>query len=175
MEICRGSLLCKETVPFDSFLASDPETVLAESFDGRAHNAMANKWHPLHTSEYIWTKSVFPNILLRYLGDNADMVNHVESRTPYLDHHVTEYANGLPPSLKMKYDPATKTVREKHILREAVKPFVTEEIYKRAKHPFMGPVKYSENGPLHKVIMRLVTKENMERLGLWIGVRLRIW
>ncbi|RAK94836.1 asparagine synthetase B family protein [Aspergillus ibericus CBS 121593] len=162
--------LCTHTpLPFapwtDSYATSDPQTVLAESFNGRAYHNMATKWHPLHSSQYIWTKSVFPNIMLRYLGDNVDMVNHVESRTPYLDHHVTEYANALPPSLKMKYDPETKKLREKHILREAMKPFITEEIYHRAKHPYMGPVRYAADGPLHRVIQRLVTKENVEQLG----------
>ncbi len=46
-----------------------------------------------------------------------------------------------------------------------MKPFITEEIYKRAKHPYMGPVKYSENGPLHNVISKLVTRENVDQLG----------
>ncbi|KAL1981504.1 hypothetical protein VTN96DRAFT_2533 [Rasamsonia emersonii] len=144
---------------------SNPETALAESFDGRVHEAMANRWHPLHTAEYIWTRTTFPNVLLRYVGDNIDMVHHVESRTPFLDHHVTEYANGLPPSLKMKYDPATQSFRDKYLLREAMKPFVTAEIYERAKHPYMGPARFAENGPLHAVVRRLVTRENVAKLG----------
>lgn len=144
---------------------SNPETAIAESFDGRVHEAMANRWHPLHTAAYIWTKTTFPNVLLRYVGDNIDMVHHVESRTPFLDHHVTEYANGLPPSLKMKYDPNTAAFRDKYLLREAMRPFVTEEIYHRAKHPYMGPVRFAENGPLHAVLSRLVTRENVVQLG----------
>lgn len=149
----------------DRYPDSNPETSLAESFDGRVHERMANRWHPLHTAEYIWTKTGFPTLLLRYLGDNVDMVHHVESRTPFLDHHVTEYANGLPPSLKVKYDPVTKTFHEKYILKEAMKPFITEEIYKRTKHSYLGPVRFPENGPLCKVLRRLVTRENIAQLG----------
>ncbi|KAL1965993.1 hypothetical protein VTN77DRAFT_4933 [Rasamsonia byssochlamydoides] len=93
------------------------------------------------------------------------MVHHVESRTPFLDHHLTEYANSLPPSLKVKYDPVTKTFREKYILREAVKPFVTEEIYNRTKQPYMGPVRFAENGPMHQAFRKLVTQENVAQLG----------
>jgi asparagine synthase (glutamine-hydrolysing) len=149
----------------DRYTDTHRETILAESFDGRVLDAMANKWHPLHTSEYLWTKSAFPNILLRYVGDNIDMVHHVESRTPFLDHHLTEYANGIPPSLKAPYDPQTGEFREKHILREAVKPFVTEEIYNQTKKPYIGPLRFSENGPMHNVIRKLVTEANVAQLG----------
>lgn len=141
------------------------ETVIAESFNGQVRDAMANKWHPLHTAEYVWTKSTFPNILLRYIGDNVDMVHHVESRVPFLDHHVTEYANNIPPSLKIKYDPVEKKFNEKYILKQAMRPFITDEIYKRKKHPFIGPSQFKQGGPLHKVLARLVTKENVEQLG----------
>ena len=149
----------------DAYAARDPETAVAESFDGRVRQSIAEKWHPLHTSEYTWTKTAFPNTLLRYVGDNVDMVHHVESRTPFLDHHVTEYANSIPPSLKMKYDPVKDDFREKHILREAVKPFVTEEVYTRRKQPFLGPTIYPEGGPLHTTLKKIVTKENVESLG----------
>ncbi|KAL1595958.1 hypothetical protein SLS60_009648 [Paraconiothyrium brasiliense] len=162
--------LCTHTpLPFapwtDKFAVNDQETTIAESFNGRVLNDMQNKWHPLHTSEYIWSKTIFTNLILRYLGDNVDMVDHVESRIAYLDNRVSEYANSIPPSLKMRYDPATKTLREKHILREALKPFITEEIYSRRKHPYMGPIRYTANGPFHQVIKSLVTKENVEQLG----------
>jgi asparagine synthase (glutamine-hydrolysing) len=162
--------LCTHTpLPFapwtDKFSVNDQETTIAESFNGQVLSDMQNKWHPLHTSEYIWSKTIFPNMILRYLGDNIDMVDHVESRTAYLDNRVSEYANSIPPSLKMRYDPASNTLYEKHILREALKPFITEEIYNRRKHPYMGPIRYSANGPFHQVIKRLVTKENVEQLG----------
>jgi asparagine synthase (glutamine-hydrolysing) len=165
-----NSILCSTTsLPYggwtDRCATTTPETALAESFDGTIYDKMQNKWHPLNTACYIWTKTLFPNILLRYVGDNIDMVHHVESRTPFLDHHLTEYANGLPPSLKLKFDPATKQMQEKFILREAVKPFVTEEIYTRRKQPFLGPVEYSADGPLYKAVKKLVTKDNVRKLG----------
>jgi asparagine synthase (glutamine-hydrolysing) len=147
------------------YATTRPETVLAESFNGQVFDKIRDKWHPLNTAMYAWTKTMFPNILLRYVGDNVDMVHHVESRTPFLDHHLTEYAMGIPPALKMKFDPQTEKLQEKWILREAVKPFVTEEIYNRRKVPFLGPVEYSADGFLYKEIKRLVTKENVEKLG----------
>jgi asparagine synthase (glutamine-hydrolysing) len=126
---------------------------------------MVNKWHPLHAAEYIWSKSILAKHILRYVGDNVDMVHHIETRPPFLDHFVTEYANYIPPSLKMKYDSEQGAFLEKHILRQAMKPFITEEIYNRRKHPFFGPAKYTENGPMHKVFQRLLTEENVRQVG----------
>jgi asparagine synthase (glutamine-hydrolysing) len=149
----------------DHYLTKSPETVLVESLDGNVLYAMVNKWHPLHAAEYIWSKSILAKHILRYVGDNVDMVHHIETRPPFLDHFVTEYANYIPPSLKMKYDSEQGAFLEKHILRQAMKPFITEEIYNRRKHPFFGPAKYTENGPMHKVFQRLLTEENVRQVG----------
>lgn len=124
-----------------------------------------NRWHPLHTAEYLWTKAFFCNLLLRYLGDNIDMVHHVETRPPFLDHHLSEYANNIPPSLKIKYSSSDGSFTEKYVLREAVRPFITDEIYKRTKKPYIGPTTFQEDGPLHRLFCRLTSRENVDALG----------
>ncbi|KAL4812924.1 hypothetical protein BDW67DRAFT_188159 [Aspergillus spinulosporus] len=144
---------------------SDAQTVFVDSLDGETRQNMMQSWHPLHTSEYVWTKTTFANSLLRYLGDNIDMAYQIESRPAFLDHHLTEYSNSLPPALKPKYDYRTGKFREKHILREAVKPFVTEEIYRRTKQPFLAPMRYRVEGAMHRELKELVTKENVEEPG----------
>ncbi|KAI9926063.1 hypothetical protein ASPWEDRAFT_106759 [Aspergillus wentii DTO 134E9] len=149
----------------DGLLTEHPETALVESLDSHALSSMMYKWHPLHTALYITTRIGLANALLRYLGDNIDMVHHVESRTPFLDHHLTQYVNSLPPALKIRYDPDTGNMSEKYILKEAVKPFITDEIYGRQKKPFLGPPRFKENGPFHLMISRLITKTNIEGLG----------
>ncbi len=65
------------------------------------------KWHPLHSAEYIWTKTALPNVLLASLGDRTEMAHSIEARPPFLDHHLSEYINGLPPSVKLAYTPET--------------------------------------------------------------------
>ncbi|KAK5994214.1 Amidase chyE [Cladobotryum mycophilum] len=142
-----------------------PETSLIEGFDGRVRDNIKSRWHPLHTAQYMFVKSFMPHFILRYNGDNIDMVNQVESRCPFLDHHLTEYVNNVPPSLKMKYNAKDKSFREKHILREAVKPYVTEEIYNMSKKAYMGPRKFWRGGALHRKITQLITKENVQALG----------
>ncbi|KAJ0420252.1 nucleophile aminohydrolase [Aspergillus carlsbadensis] len=149
----------------EKYGATDCQTLFADSLDGEVRHAIAKRWHPLHSAEYIWTKSVFQVSLLRYLGDNIDMAHQIESRPAFLDHNLTEYVNGLPPSLKMKYNYDSGTFTEKYILREAVKPFVTDEIYKRKKQIYAAPMRYAVDGPMHRKLKELVTQENVEALG----------
>lgn len=67
------------------------------------------------------------NVLLTALGDRVEMAYSVEGRQPFLDHHVFDYVMKLPPSVKLRWDPATQSFNEKWILKEAAKPFITEE------------------------------------------------
>ncbi|KAL9077988.1 MAG: hypothetical protein Q9157_003092 [Trypethelium eluteriae] len=155
---------------------AEPELTIANNVDGRVRSLMADKWHPLHSAQYVWTKGHLANIFLSCLGDRTEMAHSIEARTPFLDHKLTEYVNGLPPSVKMRWVAAsdgqtlTESAQkgafvEKWILREAAKPFITDELYKRRKHPYSAPTTYPENGPLHKLLQHLITKENVEGLG----------
>lgn len=42
---------------------------------------------------------------------------------------------------------------------------IVQELYKRRKHPFSAPITYKVDGPLHRYIGSLMTKENIEQLG----------
>lgn len=84
-------------------------------------------------SMYLWSKTVLPNFILTVLGDRMEMAHSIEGRVPFLDHHVVEYARTIPMSLKIS------GMTEKYVLREAVKPFITKEVYERQKHPFLSP------------------------------------
>lgn len=143
-----------------------------------------DKWHPLHAAMYIWGKGHLTNQFLSCLGDRVEMAHSVEARTPYLDHKLTEYINGLPPSMKLRYSPASDhdpdnlkaDFIEKYALREATKEFITPEIYTRRKHPYTAPTTYDTDGPVHRLLTRLVTKENVDRLGFldWQEVEARL-
>ena len=126
-----------DDIPFstwtDRYGHSDIGRTLAENVDERIREFMRIKWHPLNSALYTWYKCHLPNLLLTCIGDRTEMSNSIEGRTPFLDHHVVEYVNGVPPSLKIKYDPGTDKLVEKAILREAAKPFITDELYRRKK------------------------------------------
>lgn len=147
------------------FGALDPRDTVSNNVDGRVRDLIQHKWHPLHSALYTWTKGHLANNFLSCLGDRTEMAHSVEARPPFLDHKLTEYVNSLPPSVKLRWDPASKAFTEKWILREASKPFVTQELYDRKKHPYSAPTTWPANGPLHKLFQRLVTKDHVEQLG----------
>lgn len=60
---------------------------------------------------------------------------------------------------------ARQSLSEKWTLKEAGKPFITQELYERRKHPYTAPIKWPCGGPLNRLMERLITKENVENLG----------
>lgn len=142
----------------------DPQLTYAESINGIMLEEVRSKWHPLHTAQYIFSKAHLQNLLLSNLGDRGEMAHSIEGRTPFLDHHLTEYVNNLPPSMKIRRDENGGWV-EKYVLREAAKPFITEEIYKKRKHPYSAPVEFPMDGPMRRLLGDLVTEENIAKLG----------
>ncbi|MET0382216.1 MAG: asparagine synthase (glutamine-hydrolyzing) [Burkholderiaceae bacterium] len=87
----------------------------------------------LHQSMYLWSKLYLPNRMLSGLGDRLEMAHSIEGRVPFLDHKVVELVTKFPPSVKVK------GIVEKHVLREAVRPFVTPEVLERRKQSFSVP------------------------------------
>lgn len=91
------------------------------------------RFHPLNRSLYLWSKTKLPQVILSFLGDRMEMANSVEARLPFLDHRMVEFAQLLPPHMKIN------NMVEKYILREAAKNLIPENIYKRQKFPFTAP------------------------------------
>ena len=87
----------------------------------------------LHQGLYVNSKTHLANFILTFLGDRMEMAHSIEGRVPFLDHHVAHYAARIPIAMKIK------GYREKHVLREAAKDVLIEEVYNREKHPFTAP------------------------------------
>ena len=96
----------------------------------------------LNQSLYISSKIALPNFILTYLGDRMEMAHSIEGRVPFLDHRVAEVAANIPVDMKVK------GIREKHVLREAAKDVLIEEVYDRQKHPFTTPPTREKNDPM---------------------------
>ncbi|KAJ7577813.1 putative asparagine synthase [Mycena floridula] len=129
-----------------------------------------SEWHPLNTSLYTVTNTLLSRVLLNVLGERSEMASSIEGRPPFLDHHVVEYANQLPPSLKVKphVQDGKWSFTEKWVVREAVKPFVTEEIYLRKKSQYNAPIARVTNGsltPLQRLLKERLTVETVGKLG----------
>ncbi|OLN88186.1 Asparagine synthetase [glutamine-hydrolyzing] 1-like protein 1 [Colletotrichum chlorophyti] len=175
----------------DSYDGTDLRDIVADSLDPEVRRKMVEKWHSLHSSLYIYVKGPMANFILTCLGDRTEMAHSIEARPPFLDHHLVEYVNNLPPSLKVGYQPAVQTdgtgsslwwkdlsatrqaLSEKWILKEAGKPFITQELYERRKHPYSAPLKWPRGGPLHRLFTQLITEEAVDKLGFldWSDVK----
>jgi asparagine synthase (glutamine-hydrolysing) len=88
---------------------------------------------PVNQSLYLWSKAMLPDLLLNMLGDRMEMAHSIEGRTPFLDHELVSRVNAMPVNMKIR------GITEKYVLREAARPYITDTIYKRQKHPFVSP------------------------------------
>lgn len=86
------------------------------------------------------------NILTKV--DRATMFNSLEGRDPFLDHRIVEFAHALP--LDMKF----RNGESKYILKQILKKYLPENLFKRPKQGFAVPI-YSW---LHDDLLDLVRK-----------------
>jgi asparagine synthase (glutamine-hydrolysing) len=90
-------------------------------------------WHPLSQAQYLESAFLLPGYILSTQGDRMAMAHSVEGRFPFLDHRVVEFAATIPPRVKLR------ALREKHVLREAVRGLIPDAIIDRAKQPYRAP------------------------------------
>jgi len=74
--------------------------------------------------------------------DQMSMAASIESRVPFLDHHLVEFAAALPPRMKLR------GFSTKWILRESVKSLLPPEILTRKKMGFPVPFGVWMRGPM---------------------------
>ena len=87
----------------------------------------------VYGSRSSWTKTALAGYILKTLGDGTEMPCSVEGRVPYLDHKLWEFLADVP------IDSQIQAQRDKPLIRDSVKGFVTPEVFQRPKHPFDAP------------------------------------
>lgn len=87
----------------------------------------------LNRSLYIHAKTSLPGVTLSLLGDRVEMAHSVESRLPFLDHRVVNFARNLSPSQKIRKG------AEKFVLRKAMRSVVAPETCGRRKRALAAP------------------------------------
>jgi asparagine synthase (glutamine-hydrolysing) len=83
---------------------------------------------------YLELKLRLPELLLMRV-DKITMATSVEARVPFLDHHLVEYALGLPRSLKVE------GTTGKHILKRALETILPHDLLYEPKRGFGAPVR----------------------------------
>ncbi|KAK7947940.1 asparagine synthase [Apiospora aurea] len=147
------------------------QAILA-TFDEDVQAKIQHKWHPLNSSLYIGAKGLLANTIIPLSADRTEMANSLEGRPPSLDHKLLAYfpadaglASGRSTFRPSAADAAQARFREKWVLREAARPFVTDEIYARPKHGFTAPTRYAAGGPMHALFSGLLARDRVEALG----------
>lgn len=118
-------------------------------------------WSPLAQAQYLEIRIFLAEYLLSSQGDRMAMGHSIEGRFPFLDHHVIEFANQLPPGFKLR------GLNEKYILKHAVRDLLPEEIWQRQKRPYRAPIHHSffpEGRPLAWVA-EMLSPQKVEAAG----------
>ncbi len=148
MQAFAGGYLTSLPLYSPSFIASFAQKNVYRIFFNQidVQGQLFNR-EPVHQSLYLWCKTLLPSHILRILADGMEMAHSIEGRLSFLDHKVVELVCNMPVALKIR------GLTEKYILREAAKPFITETIYKRPKHPFISPPStFKLNEPLQELV-----------------------
>ncbi len=92
-------------------------------------------------SSFLWQKLALAGYILRTLGDGTELANSVEGRPPFLDGPLLSLAAGIPTAtlLDGRNGQGLEKVRDKALLRRALRDFVPVVVADRKKHPFLAP------------------------------------
>lgn len=142
----------------------DPVAAIAAALDP----SQLRGRHVLDKAQYTWMKTMLEGQILNWGGDRVDMANSMESRPPFLDHRLAEYARHIPPAVRIRNGV------EKWVLREAMKGVLPKALYEREKFAFMAPPGHtdiSKQVAMRKLADRYLCRESIEALGLFDAER----
>lgn len=105
---------------------------------------------------YLELKLRLPELLLMRV-DKITMATSVEARVPFLDHHLIEYAMGLPRDLKVK------GTTGKHILKRALESVLPNDVLYKPKRGFGAPAREWFRGPNGDDLVQLLMNSTIRK------------
>jgi asparagine synthase (glutamine-hydrolysing) len=144
----------------DALEGYDPLAAIAAEIDPD----MVRGRHPLDVAQYTWSKTMLEGQILSWGGDRVDMAHALESRPAFLDHHLAEFATGVPPELRIRDGV------EKWVLREAMRGVLPDVLYRREKFPFMAPPSHTDAAKrrgVETLLARWASPERVAAAGLF--------
>ena len=143
------------------------------------HNLEANNWvlnsektETLFENNNIEIENYFAEMmatdLVTYLPNNnlakvdrAAMANSLETRVPFLDHRVVDFALSLPIELKLREGV------DKWILREVLYKYIPKSLIERPKMGFAVPLAFWLRGPLKEWCENLLNEKRLDDEGFF--------
>lgn len=126
------------------------------------------KGGPVEQSSFLWGKVCLSNYILNALGDKLEMAHTLEGRVPFLDRKLFDIARSIPLGQKIFEG------NEKYILKEAMKPYITQEIYAKQKHPFIAPplLAWGSDRYSYDFIMDIIQSDTIRTSGFFSQAKL---
>jgi asparagine synthase (glutamine-hydrolysing) len=158
---------------FDNFFSAFSESdqaglltneVLKECSAGSAYRHVLDYWEnssgeTLHRLLYTDIKTYLVELLMKQ--DNMSMAASIESRVPFLDHPLVEFATNIPQNLQLG------GFAGKRILKKAVEDLLPRSILYRQKLGFPTPFSRWLAGPQLDVIRKLLLEPRSMERGLF--------
>jgi asparagine synthase (glutamine-hydrolysing) len=123
-----------------------------------------SNWDPLSRAQYLESTIFMSQYLLSSQGDRVAMAHSVEGRFPFLDYRVVEFANRLPPQLKLF------GLNEKYLLKKLARQWLPEDISSRTKRPYRAPIHKSFfNEQNYPYVRELLSPQYLQAAGMFNG------
>lgn len=143
--------------------AAEPETILTRTPDHPSFNGVIDRMR------YFDLVSELPDDILVKV-DRAAMAVSLESRAPYLDHRVVEFAWRIPVARQVRNGEG------KWFLRQVLYKYVPRELIERPKMGFGVPIDAWLRGPLRDWAAGLLSPDRLEREGFFHPASVtRVW
>lgn len=118
--------------------------------------------NPLAMVQYLDYKTYLPGDILTKV-DRASMAHSLEVRTPFLDYEFVEWAAQVPTALKLHGK------QGKHILKEALRPLLPDDVLFRKKMGFGVPLENWFRGSLKNHIADTIRSGHLKTSGMFDG------
>jgi asparagine synthase (glutamine-hydrolysing) len=145
----------------ETLFSADLKSRLAEAEDSAPPLTLPSDfdhWHPFSQLQYYELTTRLPNYITHHL-DHTTMAHSLEARVPFLDHEFIELCARIPPALKMK------RLREKYILRRAVRNLLPEQIVWRKKRGLRAPYDEWLRERLPDFAVEMLSEANLSKKG----------
>jgi len=140
--------------------SKEPKTILNSNHEG------THKMSNIERMMYLDLLSYLPGDILTKV-DRASMAVSLETRLPYMDHRLIEYAWSLPNEYKYKNG------QTKWVLKEVLNKYIPKKLYDRPKQGFGIPINEWLKGSLREWAEELLNEQKLKEQGYFDVKKIR--